>query len=170
MGRIAAVGPRHDITAESGGSAGAPVTRGAAVRQAGADSVSRLDVAVAVADARPLALHPGELALKELPPPPDRPERIARDDEGGRVLREDVASTDAELFVERLGDAFVRGIGRLSAIDELAERAVDAREAHRRDDDEKSDSDRCSLMIHQPFRFPWRGFSRIAWPRDVRTM
>jgi hypothetical protein len=145
------------------------VTRGAAVRQAGANSVSRLDVTVAVADARPLALHPGELALKELPPPPDRPERIARDDEGGGVRREDVTSSDAELFVERLGDAFVRGIGRLSAIDELAERAVDAREAHRRDDDEKPDPDRRSLMTHQHVPIP-RSFCEIGRPRDVRNV
>ena len=124
---------------------------------------------MAVADGRSLALRPGKIALKELPPPSDRPERVARDEERGRVRSENIASTDAELFVKRLGDAFIRGIGRLSAIDELAQRAADAREAHGPDDDEKPDPDRRSLMTHQHVPIP-RGFYGISRPRDVRNV
>ena len=79
--RVAAVGPRDDVAAESRRAARPAVAAGAAVDQPGADGAFGLDVADAVVRARAEALRQRELALEELPAAPDRAGRIARDDE-----------------------------------------------------------------------------------------
>jgi hypothetical protein len=77
VGRVAALGSGEDVAPESGGSLRSTMTGRAAVGEAGAEGRLELDVADAVADARAVPLGDRELALEELAPALDRPERIA---------------------------------------------------------------------------------------------
>ena len=121
-GRVATSPP------ESRRAARTAVARGAAVGHAGADREIGADVAAAVVGQRTLAFGERELALEELAAAPDRAKRIARDDERRRLGRVPVAAIGADLLLERLGDPFVRRVGRLDAIDELRHRRTASRE------------------------------------------
>jgi hypothetical protein len=98
------------------------MARGAAVGETGADGEVGVHIARAIADARSLALGPGELPLEELSPATDRAERIASKYEEGGAWSHDVAAPGTDLLCERLADPFVEDVGRLRAVDELGVR------------------------------------------------
>ena len=122
--RIAAVGTRDDVAAESRRAAWTPVTTGATLDQAGADGAFRRDVADAIVRARPESLHQRELPLEQLAPAPDRAGRVARDDVGGRIRCQPVTDARADLLIERLEDARAFDVRRLGLIRELRVRRL----------------------------------------------
>ncbi len=89
--RVAAVRARHDVSPGAGRSARAPMAAGAAVGQPRADGDRRVDVPEPVVHGGALELGPRELALKELAAPPDRPEGVPADQEGGGLRGRPVA-------------------------------------------------------------------------------
>ncbi len=120
--RVAAVGPRHDVSSAARRAARAAVASGAAVREAGADRDRRVDVAAAVVHGRPLLLQTRELSLEELAPPPDRAIGIAGDQKRGRVGCHPVSPAGADLFGDRLVNAVLRQVRRLGPVDHLPPR------------------------------------------------
>src|SRR5215475_4784365 len=119
MRRIAAIGARGDGPSEAGRTARPAVTAGAAIRQTRANSEHGVDVAAAVAHRGPLTFVAGELALEELPAAPDRPEGITGDQVQRRPGRGIRASPGSDLFLKGLGDALMRVVGCLGAVDHL---------------------------------------------------
>src|SRR5512142_3121996 len=95
---------------------------GATVGEARADREIGLDVAGSVAGARPLALGAGELALEELASTADGPERVAADDECGRVGDEESPTTRSDFLGQGLVDSFSGRVGRRCLVDELSVR------------------------------------------------
>ena len=119
MRRVAAVGPRDDKSAEAGASPWTAVAAGAAVHQPGADDPIDLGVPEAIARHRALAQRAGELALEDLPAPPDGARRITIDDVQRRARCVGVASSRTDLLREGLGNALVGGIRCGRSIDQL---------------------------------------------------
>src|SRR5258705_165404 len=77
---------------------------------------SRVDVAVAVAIVRTLALLACELTLEKLAPAADGAERVAVDDEQRRVERHNVAAARADFVDVRLVDPRLGSAGGLGVI------------------------------------------------------
>ena len=94
----------------------------ATVGETASDPRRRVEVADAIANARPLALHSRPLPLEELAAALDRTKWIAADDEDRRVGRIDVAPARADLLDHRFPDPEVDGAGGLCRIRQLRSR------------------------------------------------
>src|SRR5688572_3029865 len=119
MRSVPAVGTRVDVSSEPGSAAWPPVAGGAAVREPRAVGRIGLDVSDTIVRPGTEALRACELALKQLAAAPDRPERIARDDESRRVRRDEAAASRSDLLCEGLLDPGVREVGSLRHVREL---------------------------------------------------
>ena len=117
VGRVAAVGAGEGVAAVAGRAARATVAPGAGIGETGADVRIGGDVARALVVPQPLAQQ--ELALKDLPPAPDRAEGIAADDVQRRAGGDDVTAPRADLAGEGLVDPFVDEVRRLKDVAQL---------------------------------------------------
>jgi hypothetical protein len=91
----------------------------AAIGKPGADTTDSVDVAVAVAIVRALALLACELTLEKLAPAANRAEWVTVDDEQRRVESHDVAAARADFVGVRLVDPRLGGAGGLGVINQL---------------------------------------------------
>src|SRR5690242_12556801 len=107
MRRISAVRPGHDIPAEAGRAAGAPVATSATVRQTRSNGGDLRDVPPAVLRDWAPAVGARELALEQLPAAPDSAKRVTADNEAGGIGRHSSTAARPDLIDERFGDAFI---------------------------------------------------------------
>src|SRR5688572_28795939 len=154
MRRIAAVGPCDDVAPEAGGAAWTAVTACTAVDQAGAERQVGRDVAEPIAAARAEALRHGELALEQLPPAANRARRVAIDDVERRVRRAQVADSGADLLSQRLRDARVLQIRRLSVVVQLRLRGRRREQCERADGAQGRSRTPCTRLWCNSHRFP----------------
>jgi hypothetical protein len=83
-----------------------------------------------------------ELALEQLPPSPDRPERITIDEEYRRSRSHQISPTGADFIQQRLIDTRFRGVRRLRVINHLSSRCTGENQA------ETNYEKKSSPMIH----------------------
>src|SRR5215470_14428463 len=95
------------------------MTEGATIGEASANGAVCIEVTYSIALIWALALQASELALEELPAATDGAERVAVDDEDGRVPSHNIAARGTDFVLQRFGYSSLGRVRRLRAICQL---------------------------------------------------